>query len=39
MKKQESDFGSRMDDFNWVVVSRAEEEKPKAQPKKPAPKK
>lgn len=38
MKKQKSDFGNRMDDFGFVVVSRAEEKKPEA-PKKPAPEK
>jgi hypothetical protein len=38
MKKPVNSLGDRMDDFDWVVVSRAEEKKPEA-PKKPAPKK
>lgn len=38
MKKPVNSLGDRMDDFNFVVASRAEEKKPEA-PKKPAPKK
>jgi hypothetical protein len=38
MKKPVNSLGDRMDDFDFVVVSRAEEKAPKPQPKKPAPK-
>ena len=38
MKKEENGLSDRMDDFQFVVVSRAEEKPPKPQPKKPAPK-
>jgi hypothetical protein len=39
MKKETvNGLGNRMDDFQFVVVSRAEEKAPKPQPKKPAPK-
>jgi hypothetical protein len=39
MKKETvNGLGNRMDDFEFVVVSRAEEKKPEA-PEKPAPKK
>jgi hypothetical protein len=37
MKKEESGLQGRMDDFQFVVVSQGE--KPKTEPKKPAPKK
>jgi hypothetical protein len=37
MKKEESGLQDRMDDFQFVVVSQSE--KPKTEPKKPAPKK
>jgi hypothetical protein len=39
MKKPVNSLGDRMDDFDWVVVSRSEGEKPKPKPEKPAPKK
>jgi len=39
MKKPINSLGDRMDDFDWVVVSRAEGEKPKPKPEKPTPKK
>ena len=40
MKKETvNGLGNRMDDFEFVVVSRAEGEKPKPKPEKPAPKK
>ena len=39
MKKETvNGLGNRMDDFEFVVVSRADEKKPE-EPKKPAPKK
>jgi len=38
MKKEVNGLGDRMDDFEFVVVSRADEKAPKSQPKKPAPK-
>jgi len=37
MKKEESGMEGRMDDFQFVVVSKGDN--PKAPPKKPAPKK
>ena len=38
MKKEVNGLGDRMDDFQFVVVSRTSEKTPQPQPKKPAPK-
>ena len=38
MKKEVNGLSDRMDDFQFVVVSRADEKAPKPQPKKTSPK-
>lgn len=39
MKKEVNGLSDRMDDFQFVVVSRADEKAPKPQPKNPLQKK